>query len=60
MPRPYQLPDIQASLSDELKASLVGICGMGFPAPRVARALKEFDGDDAKVGITCVCPLAMP
>ena len=54
MPHSYQLPDVQASLTDEQKNSLVSICGMGFPVPRVARALKEFNGDDSKV-IICVC-----
>lgn len=47
--QPYRLPDIQASLSVEMKESLRNISGMGFPAPRVARALKRCDGDNQKV-----------
>ena len=40
---------MQASLPLEMKESLRNISGMGFPSPRVARALKRCDGDDQKV-----------
>lgn len=42
---------MQASLSAEEKESVRNVCGMGFPAPRVARAIKRCEGDNQKVGV---------
>ena len=39
----------QASLSAEEKREVESIAGMGFPAPRVARAVKRFNSDRTKV-----------
>ena len=45
----FELPNIQNSLSDEEKENLLSISGMGFPVPRVARALKHFNDDNQAV-----------
>lgn len=45
----YSLPDIRSSLTSEERENLHNIAGMGFPSPRVARALKQFEGDNQKV-----------
>ena len=47
--RGYSLPDIRESLTHDEKENLLSISTMGFPAPRVARALKECGGDKQKV-----------
>ena len=40
---------VQANLSAEQKKELKSISGMGFPSPRVARALLKCEGDKTKV-----------
>ena len=47
--RGYSLPDIRESLTRDEKENLLSISTMGFPAPRVARALKQCGGDKRKV-----------
>lgn len=46
--RGYSLPDIRESLTHDEMENLLSISTMGFPAPRVARALKQCGGDKQK------------
>ena len=45
----YFLLCLQASLSAEQKSEVSSITGMGFPSPRVARALLRCKEDKTKV-----------
>ena len=46
----------QGSLNEEQKKEMQSISGMGFPPPRVARALVKCDGNRTKVHLDrCVC-----
>lgn len=40
---------LQSTLREEQKQELKSISGMGFPSPRVARALLKSEGDRTKV-----------
>lgn len=48
----FKLPDVQNSLRTEERDAVKSLSGMGFPAPRVARAFKHFEGDDQTVRVT--------
>ena len=49
-PRTYKLPDPLPGMSAKEKATVQSLLGMGFPGPRVARAVKKFSNDRTKVG----------
>ena len=44
---------LQASLTAEQRSQVQSISSMGFPSPRVARAIKRFEGDQTKVTLPC-------
>ena len=47
----------QVSLSAKEEREVASIAGMGFPTPRVARAVKRFNSDRSKVRHTLPCSL---
>ena len=47
----------QVSLSAKEEREVASIAGMGFPAPRVARAVKRFNSDRSKVRHSLPCSL---
>lgn len=49
VPPPFRLQDPQSSMSSEEKTEVKSISGMGFPLPRVARAVKRTNNDRTKV-----------
>lgn len=51
----YSLPDIRSSLTSDEMDSVRSISSMGFPATRVARVLRHYEGDNQKVIMMSGC-----
>ncbi|XP_064390185.1 mucin-2-like isoform X2 [Halichondria panicea] len=48
-PKTYKLPDPMSSLTVSQKSEVKSLSGMGFPLPRVARAMLRYEGDNTKI-----------